>query len=230
MTSSDQVPLRTSRSWLVLASVRSATARAAAGAQVEGQVGACHRRPWRGGYRAGEYPDMATDSNRRRAAAVTGGAAGIGLATCREFLCRGMAVAIVDRDAEAARKTAEELRSSMADATQKVVPAPADVRDSAAVDAAIASAVKEMGGLDVLVNCAGITDRAPAAEMTDASWSRMLDVHHVRAHSGAAGPRSRSAARIPPLRRSSTCLVGRPPTWGSRCAPPIARPRAASRR
>ena len=120
---------------------------------------------------------MATESNRRRAAAVTGGAAGIGLATCREFLCRGMAVAIVDRDAEAARKTAEELRSSMADATQKVVPAPADVRDSAAVDAAIASAVEEMGGLDVLVNCAGITDRAPAAEMTDESWTRMLDVH-----------------------------------------------------
>ena len=97
---------------------------------------------------------MATDSSRRRAAAVTGGAAGIGLAACREFLCRGMA-----------------------DATQKVVPAPADVRDSAAVDAAIASGVEEMGGLDVLVNCAGITDRAPAAEMTDASWSRMLDVH-----------------------------------------------------
>ena len=120
---------------------------------------------------------MATDSRRRRAAAVTGGAAGIGLAACREFLCRGMAVAIVDRDADAARKTAEELRATMADATQKVVPAPADVRDSAAVDAAIGTAVEELGGLDVLVNCAGITDRAPAAEMTDASWSRMLDVH-----------------------------------------------------
>ena len=120
---------------------------------------------------------MPTDSSRRRAAAVTGGAAGIGLATCREFLSRGMAVAIVDRDAGAARKTADELRATMADATQKVVPAPADVRDSAAVDAAIGAAVEEMGGLDVLVNCAGITDRAPAAEMTDESWTRMLDVH-----------------------------------------------------
>ena len=121
---------------------------------------------------------MATDSSsRRRAAAVTGGAAGIGLATCREFLERGMAVAIVDRDAEAARKAAEELRAAEAGGSRQVVAAPADVCDSAAVDAAIGTAVEELGGLDVLVNCAGITDRAPAAEMTDASWSRMLDVH-----------------------------------------------------
>ena len=49
-----------------------------------------------------------------------------------------MAVAIVDRDAEAARKAAEELRAADGRRLpQKVVAAPADVCDSAAVDAAI---------------------------------------------------------------------------------------------
>ncbi len=121
---------------------------------------------------------MAHDSGRRRAAAVTGGAAGIGLAACREFLDRGLAVAIVDRDAEAARKAADGLREAAArGGSGKVIAASADVRDTAAVDAAIDAVTGELGGLDVLVNCAGITDRAPAAEMADASWSRMLDVH-----------------------------------------------------
>ena len=121
---------------------------------------------------------MTTGSGRRRVAAVTGGAAGIGRAVCREFLARGLAVAVVDRDAEAARQAAEQLRAAAAGgASETVIAAPADVRDTAAVDAAIAAVTGRLGGLDVLVNCAGITDRAPAAEMADASWSRMLDVH-----------------------------------------------------
>lgn len=121
---------------------------------------------------------MTTGSGRRRVAAVTGGAAGIGRAVCGEFVARGLAVAVVDRDADSARKAADGLREAAArGGSAQVIAAPADVRDTAAVDAAIAAVTGELGGLDVLVNCAGITDRAPAAEMADASWSRMLDVH-----------------------------------------------------
>ena len=105
--------------------------------------------------------------------AVTGGAAGIGFATCEEFLRRGFAVAVVDRDAQAATAAVGELRGG----SRRVISAPADVRDSATVNAALAAVVGELGGLDVLVNCAGTTDRAPAAQMTDESWSRLLDIH-----------------------------------------------------
>ena len=121
---------------------------------------------------------MTTGSGERRVAAVTGGAAGIGWAVCREFLTRGLAVAIVDRDADAARTAVDRLRrEAVSGGSAPVIAAPADVRDTAAVDAAIAAVTGRLGGLDVLVNCAGITDRAPAAEMADESWSRMLDVH-----------------------------------------------------
>lgn len=144
---------------------------------------------------------MTTGSGGRRVAAVSGGAAGIGRAVCREFLARGLAVAIVDRDAEAARQAAEDLRAAAAGgASETVIAAPADVRDTAAVDAAIAAVTSRLGGLDVLVNCAGITDRAPAAEMAEASWSRMLDVH-------LTGTFRCCRAAFPALRQSDTAAV-----------------------
>lgn len=105
--------------------------------------------------------------------AVTGRAAGIGLATCKELLERNFAVAVIDQDTEAAEVAA----AGMKDGPRQVISVSADVRDTAEVDAAIATVITQLGGLDVLVNCAGTADRAPASKMTDQSWSRLIDVH-----------------------------------------------------
>ena len=149
---------------------------------------------------------MMSNDNRHRVAAITGGAAGIGLATCREFLERGMAVAIIDRDVDAGRRAADSLQGvAEAGGSNKVISVSADVRDSSAVDAAITSAVEELEGLDVLVNCAGITERAPAAEL------------HSRHY-------------VPPrLRRLSMSRQWRL-TWVFHYGCLIVRPRVASRR
>ena len=86
-----------------------------------------------------------------RAALVTGGASGIGLATARLLAARGARVAVLDR-----AEPAEDPGASL-------YPVLADVTDDAAVRAAVAQAGQALGGLDVLVNNAGIgaagTDR-----------------------------------------------------------------------
>jgi len=106
-------------------------------------------------------------------AVVTGGAGGIGLATCAEFLSRGYSVAVLDCNEDGVASAADSLR----DSDNSVMAVIADVTDSIAVDAAMASVVHSFGGIDVLINCAGTADRAPAAEITDQSWSRLIDIH-----------------------------------------------------
>ncbi len=75
-------------------------------------------------------------------AVVTGGASGIGAATARLLQERGARVAVLDRATDGAP-----------DGTLAV---PCDVTDTATVDAAVATVVDQLGGLDVLVNNAGI--------------------------------------------------------------------------
>jgi 3-oxoacyl-[acyl-carrier protein] reductase len=80
-------------------------------------------------------------------AIITGGASGIGEATARMMTDRGARVAMLDIDEERMKRVAAEISGAMA--------INCDVRDSAAVDLAVAQAVKEFGRLDFLVNCAG---------------------------------------------------------------------------
>ncbi len=80
-------------------------------------------------------------------AIVTGGASGLGEATARHFRERGAKVAILDRDEERGAAVAKEIGASFA---------AVDVTDAASAEAAIAKAKDAMGGLNALVNCAGI--------------------------------------------------------------------------
>jgi NAD(P)-dependent dehydrogenase (short-subunit alcohol dehydrogenase family) len=102
---------------------------------------------------------------------VTGGGSGIGRATARRLAADGACVVVADRDEAAARKVAEEIGS--ADAAVEVV---ADVTDEEAVAAAFAAAVLAFGGVDLVVNNAGLSISRPLLETTAADWDLQHDV------------------------------------------------------
>ena len=110
-----------------------------------------------------------------KAALITGGAGGIGAATAVLFAEEGARVAIVDRDRVAAEDAAGEVRRRFPDAD--VLAAAADLRweDEArrAADAADAS----FGGVDVLVNAAGVRVYGALADADRESWDSILAVN-----------------------------------------------------
>ena len=93
-----------------------------------------------------------------RGVVVTGGASGIGAATCRALAAEGARVGVLDRDADGAAVVAADVDG---------VALPADVGDSAAVDEAIARADAVLGGLSGLVNNAGVGNLKPLEAYTD---------------------------------------------------------------
>ena len=94
-------------------------------------------------------------------AAVTGGASGIGAATVRVLRERGAKVAVLDLDA----------------AAEDDLAVVTDVADDASVRAAIDRVVAELGGLDILVNCAGIGAQGDVTANDDDEWLRVLQVN-----------------------------------------------------
>jgi meso-butanediol dehydrogenase / (S,S)-butanediol dehydrogenase / diacetyl reductase len=101
---------------------------------------------------------------------ITGGASGIGAATAARFLEEGSKVVVLDRDASAndlIRKTLSELAGAVT----------ADVSKLKEVQAAFAEAVRLLGGVDVLVNNAGISIRHKFVEITPEEWDRVLAVN-----------------------------------------------------
>ncbi|MDP5316171.1 SDR family NAD(P)-dependent oxidoreductase [Streptomyces poriferorum] len=96
-------------------------------------------------------------------ALVTGGASGIGRATADLLSARGAAVAVVDLDPSAVDKP---LRGYTA-----------DVSDDASVRAGVASAADDLGGIDILINNAGIGAAGTVEDNDDAQWHRVLDVN-----------------------------------------------------
>ncbi|MFI1701777.1 SDR family NAD(P)-dependent oxidoreductase [Streptomyces bobili] len=125
-------------------------------------------------------------------ALVTGGASGIGRATAELLAERGAIVAVLDLDPTGVGKPLLAHR--------------ADVGDDASVRAAVAAAVAELGGLDVLVNNAGIGAQGTVEDNDDAEWHRVLNVNVV-------GMVRTARAALPHLRASAhpaivnTCSV-----------------------
>jgi NAD(P)-dependent dehydrogenase (short-subunit alcohol dehydrogenase family) len=118
-------------------------------------------------------------------ALVTGGASGIGLAAAELLLARGASVAVLDRAGSAPPSAAF---------------VAADVSDDTAVRAAVAEAVSGLGGLDVLVNNAGIGAQGTLEDNDDDEWHRVFDVNVV-------GMVRVTRAALPYLRESSAAAI-----------------------
>jgi 2-hydroxycyclohexanecarboxyl-CoA dehydrogenase len=108
-----------------------------------------------------------------RVAVVTGGASGMGEATCHELGTRGRKVAVLDLNGEAAQRVAEELRAEGVTA----LGLAADVSDRQAVEEAVAKVRTELGPVHILVTSAGLVDFAPFTEITVQAWQRLIDVN-----------------------------------------------------
>jgi len=101
---------------------------------------------------------------------ITGGASGIGAATAARFLEEGAAVCVLDRDA----KARAEIRKGLPDLAETL---DADVTDRKQVQAAFNDAERIMGGVDVLINNAGISIRHKFLEITPEEWDRVIAVN-----------------------------------------------------
>ncbi|MBU6214713.1 SDR family oxidoreductase [Patescibacteria group bacterium] len=108
-----------------------------------------------------------------KTAIVTGGAMGIGEAIARRLAEAGSAVLIADRDAPAAAATAAVLSAKGA----RAVAAGVDVTDEAHVEAMVAQAVREFGGVDILVSNAGVYPHTPVLEATQEDFERTMRVN-----------------------------------------------------
>jgi 3-oxoacyl-[acyl-carrier protein] reductase len=108
-----------------------------------------------------------------RSALVTGGGRGIGAATAMRFAAEGATVVISDLDFEPAEAVAARIRNE--DGTALAVAC--DVTERLAVEALVNRAVKEYGGLDILVTCAGILRDNLIHKMTDTDWELVIDTH-----------------------------------------------------
>jgi 2-hydroxycyclohexanecarboxyl-CoA dehydrogenase len=108
-----------------------------------------------------------------RVAVVTGGASGMGEATCRELGRRGLSVAVLDVNEQAAQRVTEDLRA----AGNTAIGVGADVTDRAAVEQAFGKVRSELGPVSVLVTSAGMFGFSPFAEITAESWNKIIDVN-----------------------------------------------------
>jgi 3-oxoacyl-[acyl-carrier protein] reductase len=101
-------------------------------------------------------------------ALVVGGASGIGWAVARAFADEGAHVVIADLDAQKATACADSLDTARG--------AQVDVRDESSVAALVDSIVATEGGLDVMVNCAGVGNAAHLVDYQLADWQHIIDV------------------------------------------------------
>jgi 2-keto-3-deoxy-L-fuconate dehydrogenase len=119
-------------------------------------------------------------------AVVTGAGSGIGLATADAMLREGARVAALDLTPPPARTG--------------LLPRACDVTDQASVDAAVAAAVAHYGGIDVLVNNAGIGAQGTVEDNQVAEWQRVFDVN-------VFGIVRVTRACLPHLRRSQRAAI-----------------------
>jgi NAD(P)-dependent dehydrogenase (short-subunit alcohol dehydrogenase family) len=120
------------------------------------------------------------------AAIVTGGGSGIGLETARALAERGAAVACLDLDPSAA--------------AEPLLAITADVTDEESIRRAIGQAAERLGGVDVLVNNAGIGAQGTVEDNPYDEWRRVLDVNLL-------GIVRTSRAALPHLRRSARAAI-----------------------
>ncbi|SMB90728.1 SDR family NAD(P)-dependent oxidoreductase [Deinococcus hopiensis] len=120
---------------------------------------------------------------------ITGGSRGLGLALAREFTARGAKVTLMARTGDALERAAQELRASGA-AVHTVV---GDITVAADLERAVEETARAHGGLDVVVNNAGLIQVGPLENMTEANFREVMEVN-------AFAPLCLTRAALPLLR------------------------------
>ncbi len=108
-----------------------------------------------------------------RRALITGGASGIGLATVERFVEEGAAVVAADLNAEGIRAVAKRLSA----AGNRIAATCGDVSKSADAKRMVEEAVTFLGGLDILINNAGIDVKGTVTTLSDEDWERQIGIN-----------------------------------------------------
>ncbi len=108
-----------------------------------------------------------------RTAVVIGGTSGIGFAVAKGLACAGANVVPTGRRAPLVQAASDEIRRL----GRRSIAVPADVTDSASLESLLRAALNEFKAVDVLVNCAGTTQRTPTLEVSEQEWNEILDIN-----------------------------------------------------
>ncbi len=122
----------------------------------------------------------------RRTALVVGGSRGIGAAVTRRLAADGYSVVVGSRNAPPGAP-AEGLDAAVSDRVEHMV---VDVRDTASVDALVATTLRRHGRIDVAVNAAGVPSWSGVADLTDDEWDSVVDTGLHGAWRGVYGQSS----------------------------------------
>ena len=115
-----------------------------------------------------------TDSLRAKVAIVTGGSRGIGLAIARALVAEGVNVAVTGRSEAHLSEARPRIESAGPGSVETL---RADVRSYAEVERAVAATVARFGGLDLLINNAGVGLFANVSDMTPEQWSEVIETN-----------------------------------------------------
>ena len=107
---------------------------------------------------------------------MTGGTRGIGFAIAAALLQQGDAVAVTGTSAQGAERAAAKLRGLTGD-DRRIMAVACDVRDAAAVGRTFTEITDRFGGLDVLVNNAGVGVGGPVADLSHDEWNRIIGIN-----------------------------------------------------
>ncbi len=153
-----------------------------------------------------------------RVVLITGGSRGLGLVTAREFARQGARVAVCARDPDELERARADLAGRGADVAAFVC----DVTDREAVDRLVADVLDRFGGLDVLVNNAGVIQVGPFEETTVEDFEEAMRVHFW-------GPYHTILAALPALRRRGEGRIANVASIGGKVATPHLLPYSASK-
>ena len=125
---------------------------------------------------------------------ITGGTSGIGFAAARAFLTEGASVCISGRTEKSTDAAAEKL------GRKNLYTVTGDVRTAEGCGAIVADCAERLGGIDIVVNCAGIWLEGPAENVTGEQWDQVIDTN-------LKGTFFTCRWAIPHLEKSGGCIV-----------------------
>ena len=133
-------------------------------------------------------------------AIVTGASRGIGKAIALELASLGFDLALVGRDTASLETVADLAGKASGQAGINTVCIPADLTDESAPEMIVSEAVRWLGGIDLLVNCAGIAQAGSFTEVTPEQWNTIFAVN-------ARAPFFLCKAALPYLKESEKPMV-----------------------